>query len=372
SDALSTALKMTSAGARPQQIVFMTDGQPTVGQTNPDAILRDVESAKSAARLFVFGVGTDVNARLLDSLAENGRGASDYVLPSEDIEVKVGALYEKIAFPVLSDAKIEFGELNVYDVYPPRLPDLFRGSQATVFGRFRGSGSGKIALSGQQGGQSLRFGGTIANAPAPEMPRLWATRKVGFLIDDARRAGRPVAGEVRDEIVKLSRKYGIVTPLTAALITEDGVLPAPPSAFPGSPMPRGQLFRSRAGAGGFGGGRGGGFNGNAVGEALNSARPLADTGAAGVAASRATKSLRDGRSDAAGTVKTVEGKTFRLQNGVWTDSDLDAKTGLATRAVKFASTEYFGLIKDARLAKWLSVGDRVALLWQGEILKVEP
>ncbi|MBW3638099.1 MAG: VWA domain-containing protein, partial [Armatimonadetes bacterium] len=138
SDALQSALKMTAKNGRAQQIVFMTDGQPTVGQTSPDAIMREAQAANDAkARLFVFGVGNDVNARLLDALAQENRGASDYVLPSEDIETKVGALYEKIAFPVVNEAKIDFGGLGVYDVYPPQLPDLFRGAQVTVFGRFR-------------------------------------------------------------------------------------------------------------------------------------------------------------------------------------------------------------------------------------------
>jgi Ca-activated chloride channel family protein len=374
SEALESALKMTQNSPRAQQIVFMTDGQPTVGETGIDKILSQTKGENnSKARLFVFGVGNDVNTRLLDSLAEDNHGASDYVLPKEDIEVKVGALYEKIAYPVLSDAKINFGTLGAYDVYPPQLPDLFRGSQVTVFGRLRGAQNSKISLTGQSGGQTIRVAGVVSDGGTAEMPKLWATRKVGYLLDDARRANRPVSDEVRDEVIKLSRKFGIVTPLTAALITEDGVpidsgvirrqMPKIP-ILGNLPDNLGSLYRSRsvdamAGSGGFGGGRAG--------------APYADTGAAGVTTSQAYKTMREGRADVVKDIQTIEGKTFVLKGEVWTDSVLPLKeSAAAPRIVKFASKEYFELVKDAKLAKWLSVGDRVTLVWNGQVLQIEP
>ncbi len=372
-DALQSAFKMTRASARPQQVVFLTDGQPTVGEMNIDAILAGVSAQNtSKARLFTFGLGNDVNARLLDGLASDHRGASDYVAPSEDIEVKVGALYEKIAFPVLSNAKIDFGGLSVYDVYPPTLPDLFKGSQATVMGRFRGPLPTNISLSGQSNGQNARFSGRTSSYESGDLPKLWATRKIGFLIEDARRQNRAVEGEVRDEIIKLSQKFGIVTPFTAALITEDGASPSMPSSAPW-----------RAGFGGGIGGGGGmtGMAGNAPAPALRyrasrgntAGGRMADSGAAGVAASQKTRELREGRAESVVDVKVVAGKTFTLKEGVWTDSEFDVKSlPSAARTVKFASDEYFELIREANLAKWLSVGERVVVVWNGKIIKIEP
>ncbi len=375
SEALQSAFKMTAQSARPQQIVFLTDGQPTVGHTNIDEILGDAQKQNtSQARVFSFGLGNDVNARLLDALASDHRGASDYVAPDEDIEVKVGALYEKIAFPVLSDGQIDFGGMNVYDVYPPRLPDLFKGSQVTVFGRFRGALTRKIALSGVSNGQQNRFQGRVADYDSGDLPKLWATRKVGFLIEDARRQNRPIDGEVREEIIKLSRKYGIVTPLTAALITEDGALP----------MDRLQAQENRPSArfasptrGGFGGGRAAGVGGrgadfNANANGISPGAPLAQSGAAGVATAQKARELREGRAESSQEVKTVAGKTFVLRASVWTDSEFDAAKACAMRVVKFASNEYFELLKDAKLAKWLSVGESVVVVWNGKALRVEP
>ncbi len=375
-EALQTAFKMTQKSARPQQIVFLTDGQPTVGQTDIDALLRDAEAQNTAqARVFSFGLGHDVNARLLDALASDNRGASDYVAPGEDIEVKVGALYEKIAYPVLSDGTLDFGGASVYDVYPPRLPDLFKGAQVTVFGRFRGAAPQQIALSGQSKGAKSRFSGHVAPYDSSDLPKLWATRKVGYLIEDARRQNRPLAGEVREEILKLSRQYGIVTPLTAALITEDESPAISRFAAPGMNLnldmaaraavpSRGAQpsFRARAGiqaqdrvSGGFGGGG-----------------RFADSGAAGVATAQKAKELREGRSDAALDVKIVEGKTFELRAGVWTDAAFDAAKSGAARVVKFASPEYFELLKNRRLAAWFSLGARVVVIWEGKVLRVEP
>ena len=362
SDALASALQMTK-GTKTPQIVFMTDGMPTVGQTNIDTLTKETQTKNiSQARIFTFGVGNDVNARLLDSLAEDNRGASDYVLPREDIEVKIGALYEKIAFPVLSDAQIDFGSLGAYDVYPPRLPDLFRGSQATIFGRFRGK-PGKIALAGVSGSEKVSFDGAISAGATSETPKLWATRKVGYLIDDARRGDRALNPEVREEIIKLSQKYGIVTPLTAALITEDEAPSLPrrmqsleSAPFLGDLPATGNLFRNRAGAPSLTarGGR------------------VAESGAAGVFASQKNKELRDGRAEIAENVKTIEGKTFTLRNGIWTDNSLSAAQLKAPkRTVQFASQAYFELLSDAKLAKWLSVGDRVLVGWNGEVLEIK-
>lgn len=371
-DALVEALKMMNpqtpvAGAAPQQIVFMTDGQPTVGETDVAQILKNVGAAnnvrdpltedlprRSWARLFVFGVGNDVNARLLDSLAQENRGASDYVTPAEDIETKVGALYEKIAFPVVSDARIDFGGLGVYDVYPPQLPDLFRGAQVAVFGRFRGEAKGKIALTGRAGAQNVRFEGAISGLDGSELPKLWATRKVAFLIDDARRANRPLADEVRDEIIKLSRKYGIVTPITAALITEDTPQLGRPLPSLSSNAP---IFRRR--------------DSDAASPMAARGGVLAESGEAGVAVAERLEDLRQGRSETVADVKTIAGKTFSLQNGVWTDSEFDPQKAGAPRVVKFASSEYFELLRDAKLAKWLSVGTRVVVVWKGQVLRIE-
>ena len=266
-EALQTSLKMFPSNLRgalrPQQLVFMTDGQPTVGETDIDTILKNVSNArpipvgamnrddvmKSIVRIFSFGVGYDVNTKLLDALGEDNRGASDYVLPEENIEAKVGALYNKIAFPVLSNAQIDWGGAGVYDVYPRQLPDLFKGSQVVVFGRYKSASSTGIRLTGTAGGttQNVAANGDFQSASADNdlLPRLWATRKIGWLLDDSRRKGVAPVDEVKSEVIALSKKFGIVTPLTAALIAEDEPNSVPrPAPFP---MMRGGMEDRSAG-----------------------------------------------------------------------------------------------------------------------------
>ena len=364
--ALGKALENSDAkSARPQQIVFLTDGLPTVGETNVEELLSDAKKANKSARMWTFGVGFDVNTRLLDGLASENGGDADYVLPREDIETKVGALYEKIAYPILTDTKLDFGGLEVYDVYPRRLPDLFRGGQMTVMGRFKGAPK-TVKLSGQIGGEQRSFAGEIG-AGGDELPRLWATRKVGYLIEDARRAGRPIAGEVRDEIIGLSTKYGVVTPLTAALITEDQT----PNRIPilGNIPANGSVFL----------GNGGGFGArNAAGPATTKSAARAPmfagaTGEAAVATSQAQKQLQDGYAApvAATGTKALGGKTFVLREGVWTDTAFDATKFPTPKTIKFGSNEYFDLLSDKHIAQWLSAGERIVWVSGGVAVRVE-
>jgi Ca-activated chloride channel family protein len=374
-------------GTRARQVVFLTDGQPTVGETSVPQILKNVREKNPAgddvvARLFSFGVGFDVNTRLLDTLAEDNRGSSDYVLPEEDIEAKVGSLYSKLAFPVLSSPRLEWSGAKVYDVYPRRLPDLFRGTQTIIFGRVEGAGTtARAQLLGSAGAGEARVG-EAASLPAPGaerhelLPRLWATRKIGYLIDDARRNSRPVDGEVRDEIIKLSKKYGVVTPFTAALITED--TPGFPGTAPNFAIGGG------FGGGGFGGAPAGGLasrdlsvggrgrNSALEGRAAAPALSAPDAGAQAVTSSQARRALKESeRVDETQGARYVEGKAFFLREGVWFDGSFDETKSPKPQVVKFGSPEYFALLRDKSVAKWLSVGDKVVLVLPNRVVRVE-
>jgi Ca-activated chloride channel family protein len=336
----------------------------------------------ASARIFVFGVGYDVNTRLLDTIAEDNRGASDYVLPAEDIEQKVGSLYSKIAYPVLSNPRLDWSDMKVYDVYPKRLPDLFRGTQTVVFGRYEGRRAARVQLIGTARGREERIAGQGDFSDEGRfndmLPRLWAMRKVGYLLDDARRSERPVDNEVKDEIIRLSKRYGIVTPYTAGLITEDERVP-----MLGNVPTTGPLFRNR-GAADASAGAGDGFGGaagpagareerrqSASAPMLSSSLP--SSGQAAVAASKATAEMREaGKVKEDANVRYVEEKAFFLKDGVWTDGTYDAQKSPKLVTVKFASPEYFALLKNPKVAKWLSVGERVIVVLKDRTVKVEP
>ena len=106
-DALVEAMgQFPRTGTRPRLLVFMTDGLPTVGEQNVERIIQNVTQARrDGLRLFTFGVGYDVNTRLLDRVAAENGGTADYVAPEEDLEVKVGGFFDKVNHPVLTNLR---------------------------------------------------------------------------------------------------------------------------------------------------------------------------------------------------------------------------------------------------------------------------
>lgn len=358
--------------ARPKIIVFLTDGLPTVGETNVSRIVDNVRKAsKSGVRLFTFGVGYDVNTALLDKLASENGGTADYVEPKEDLEVKVSNFFTKVSYPVLTDLKLEMAGAKTDLVYPRGIPDLFRGSQVTLIGRYSNEESldaVRLTLSGQASGSTrtytydnLRF--PLRNENNDYLPRLWATRRVGWLMEQVRFNGEQK--ELRDEIIDLGTRYGIVTPYTSYLALENEqtslnfVSPAP---------------RPAKRAGGFSGGLLRGQPNDAPAPAAQSV--TIDTGAAAVQQSKRARALKevdsiqreDTRTDA---VQRVGGKTFYLIEGVWTDSEFKAEAKLPETVLTFGSDEYFALLKQVpKLASYFALGERVVVVFEGRVYRV--
>lgn len=224
-DALKKALSLQAGrDGRPFVVVFLTDGQPTIGVTDPKTILSHVKQRRGSTRIFCFGIGTDVNTHLLDHIAEETRAFNQYVLPDEDLEVKVSSFFSKIKEPVLADPELKFtGDIRVTKLYPSPLPDLFKGEQLVVVGRYSGHGDSAVVIEGKVNGQKRQFSEDVKfrdeSSKNEFIPKLWATRRVGYLLDEIRLHGE--TSESRDEVTELARRYGIVTPYTAYLIAED-------------------------------------------------------------------------------------------------------------------------------------------------------
>ncbi len=251
--ALDAALDLRSKDAnRSFNVTFFTDGQPTVGETNPAKIVTAVAAKNTAnTRIFTFGVGDDVNAAMLDQIADGTRAVATYVRPAEDIETKAAALYAKISHPVMTDVKLSGITVKLSELYAPQLPDLFHGSQLVVFGRFSGSGHAAIKLSGKLGGEDKEFVYEVDFPTKTDNSRefvenLWARRKVGFLLDQIRVNGEQK--ELVEEVTTMAKKYGIATPYTSYLVVPDAVIPV----AQGSPK------QWKEQGGGFGGGAPGG------------------------------------------------------------------------------------------------------------------
>ena len=184
-----------------------------------------VRPSAASTRIFTFGIGTGREHHLLDRIASETRAVSQYVLPKEDIEVKVSSFYAKIRDPVLSNLSVAFTNpsIRVTQLQPSTLPDLFNGDMLVVFGRYSGSGAAAVKITGTFNGKPHEFTADVSfpaqDADNSFVPQLWATRRVGWLLDEMRMHGE--SAELKDEVIRLSREFGIVTPYTAYLVLED-------------------------------------------------------------------------------------------------------------------------------------------------------
>jgi len=232
--ALSAALEMLQDTSQPNFVIFMTDGLPTVGETNESKI---VDAAKDAnevrARLISFGVGYDVNSRLLDRLARSNFGRSEYVRPDEDIEEHVSRLYNKISSPVMTDVAVsfDFDEVAVEKgppvtrIYPREVNDLFEGEQLVLVARYKKTGLAKVVITGKVGKskEKLDFPAALVEKSPDQsyafVEKLWAMRRIGEIIDELDINGKNE--ELIKELVELSTRHGILTPYTSFLADEE-------------------------------------------------------------------------------------------------------------------------------------------------------
>jgi len=222
--ALEAALQQLPEGDTPNMIIFLTDGQPTVGECNVTRIIAKANKRNRAnTRIFSFGVGNDVNTTLLDKISLDNNGASDYVRPFESVETVVVNFYKKVANPVLTDLILRVTGTDGKEIFPINLPDLFHGSQLLVLGRYTDGGMVTIDLSGKQNTIEKQYFFTTQFADNDTsndfLPRLWAARKIASLIDTIVLEGKNK--ELVDEIIRLSKKYGIITEYTSFLIDID-------------------------------------------------------------------------------------------------------------------------------------------------------
>lgn len=381
--ALTTALKSADP-SRKTVVLFLTDGLPTEGVIAPPQILENVAALTNKnTRIFTFGVGNDVDTHLLDTLSSTYGGVSVYVRPDENIEQDVSTLYSKITAPVLSAPTLTTTNVILEDTYPTLpLPDLFAGSQMILIGRYRGTGNTSITLAGEVDGQKQTFTYADLLFPAnaggqPFIARLWATRKVGYLLNQIRLRGENP--ELVNSVIALSRRYGIITPYTSFLIQEDPpglvteprIVGTPGVIEPPSPGLPGQGGRDdQQGQLGFGLQGGAGSSESSGSDAVERAEEFnqlqdSDKSAAPPAATPSSSNReRDGGDTPEQRVRIVRDRTFIWQNGVWTDTRFTAE--LERKQIKFMSDDYFNLLAKYPTAKdFLALGVRVLVVFDG-------
>ncbi|MEW4565084.1 VIT domain-containing protein [Bremerella sp. JC770] len=229
--ALTSAMKMVQDDDRPCYILFLSDGRPTHGETNEMKIVENAKSNNSHdARMINFGVGFDVNSRLMDRLSREIKGQSQYVRPDEDLEEHVARLYRKINAPVMTNVKIKFdledgGQNFVNRLLPKEVVDLFEGEQLVQVGRYKKAGKAKITITGTVNGEKQKFdfpAEFVKNSNDQSnafVEKLWAIRRIGEIIDEMDLHGKN--DELMTELVTLSTDHGILTPYTSFLADEN-------------------------------------------------------------------------------------------------------------------------------------------------------
>ncbi len=357
-EALASALHQNLNSARLFTIIFLTDGLPTVGVTNANEILQQVKTSnRNNLRIFTFGLGFDVNTFLIDKIAEQTNGVADYISPQENIEVVVSAFYEKISSPILTQVALAWHDVTTEEVYPRNLPDLFKGGELIVLGRYSAVATGEVVLTGKRHAESFQYSSKVefgrSGTEYNFIPQLWATRKIGYLLDEIRLHGENQ--ELVDEVVRLSKKYGILTPYTSYLAQEDE------STFATQPLPAGraggQLITPSA---------------SQFKAVINYDKGGQNTGETAVAVSQHIKKMESSRSMDIPTrtqVQFIAGRTMILKDGIWREENLDP--ALRVVKIEYGSDTYFNLLDlYPELQNILSLGDNLEFSWYYCLIKI--
>lgn len=223
--AIRAALDPSDSQEHIRVVCFMTDG--VVG--NDLEIIGEVKKHPNA-RVFSFGIGGSVNRFLLDKMAEEGRGEVEYVALGDDGSAAAKRFHERVRSPLLTDISLDFGPLNVADVYPKRTNDLFSAKPVIVHGRFTQPGSGVIKLKGRSFGREV-VREIAVNFPESDpnhdvLATLWARTRIDDLMsqDYAGLQSGTAKPEIRESITNLGLEYRLMTQFTSYVAVEERIV----------------------------------------------------------------------------------------------------------------------------------------------------
>jgi len=346
SGALDEALSAPTQSGRLPIVLFLTDGQPTVGERDATVIAGNVSRHLGGRRLFAFGVGADLNVSLIEQLALGGRGTASFVRPDESVERAVGIVASRLTSPLVTDVRVRADGVRLRKMHPTQPVDIFAGEDLVLLARYDGSGNAIIRVDGQTTNGPVSWTSRVyfpeRSRENPFVARLWATQRIGYLSAEKRKNGG--SREIDDEIRELGERFGIPTEFSSYLVIEPG-------------MNRVQQLGRRADLNQVV------VTGAANGRAAPAAAPTVQFEAAKAAsAQRAATSMAVADSVAGvvadARVKRAGAYTFVMRDGVWTDTRY--KDGGAVLRVKPFSDAYFKLIElQPDLREPLSVGERV-------------
>lgn len=376
SEALRTALESSSANnsERLPLVVFVTDGEPTVGERNPDAIAALAAKLHGNARVFTVGVGTGVNAALVEQLALQGRGTAHFVRDDESVEAPVSLLARRLSEPVLTDVRLSADGVRLSRILPAGPIDIFAGQDLVILARYDGTGDATIRLEGKSPRGTVSWGTrarfTDENRANPFVARLWAAQRIGWLAAEKRRNGG--TSELDGEIRKLGERYGIPTEFSSYLVVEPGMaIAANGVVATGNPQRRAKSANDQ-----------GTFAVSAA--SAPPAAPMASTSNLRFEAARDAATQREAKSVASldqmvvadsargiAATRTVSNRRFSMVNGVWTDARFTST--LRTIRVRPYSALYFELLRRMpELQDAFALGDRVIVAGRTVAIELAP
>jgi Ca-activated chloride channel family protein len=340
-------------------VLFVTDGEPTVGERDPEAIAARVASLRGSRRIFSFGVGADLNVTLVERLALEGRGTAQFVRPNESVERAVSIVASRLTSPVVTDMRVYADGVRLLKTHPSQPSDLFAGQDFVMLARYDNSGPTRLRFEGRTASGPVQWTSRVVFPASSRensfIARLWATQRIGYLSAEKRRNGG--SSEVDDEIRQLGEQYGIPTEFSSYLVVEPGM------------DPRRQLGDVRMQL------NQAVITGAASGAAAPSAKAGSFEAARASAAQRSAITL-SAVDEASGlekdkSVRREGNRLFTLRDSVWTDTGFKEQTPRVK--VRAYSAAYFRILELLpELREPLALGDRVIVAGRSIAIEIAP
>jgi len=206
-------------------IIFLTDGEATAGITNTEQLIQHInnliQTTETNILLFSFGIGPYINEQLLTQISLDNNGFATFLLNNELEEVLTN-FYQQIRNPVLLNTSISFDPQYLTQIFPDPLPNLYKGQQMIVSGRYSTPGNINIILSGEAFGQNVQYNYPVTLADSNVisysfLPKVWAKQKIEYLLVQyyLLDPNSPQAMLIKQQIIELSVAFGVISPFTS-------------------------------------------------------------------------------------------------------------------------------------------------------------
>jgi len=354
SGALEEALRPAVAAGRLGLVLFVTDGQPTVGERDPETIAARVATLRGSRRIFSFGVGADLNVALVERLALEGRGTAQFVRPNESVERAVSIVASRLTNPVVTDLRVYADGVRLLKTQPSQASDIFAGQDFVMLTRYDGSGATRLRFEGRTANGPIQWTSRVVFPESSRensfIARLWATQRIGYLSAEKRRNGG--SSEVDDEIKQLGEHYGIPTEFSSYLVVEPGMQPRGDTRLLNQVVVSGVAAAAPAPS-------------NAT-KSFEAARASSAQRAA-MSVSAVDEAIGLSKDDK--SVRREGNRLFVLRDGVWTDTGL--KDSMSRLKIRAYSPAYFKILDVLpELREPFALGDRVIVAGRSIVIEI--